>query len=100
MGANDIARLARALVTAYERGGRAFALNRMVGGSKNWRLRAMMADDSFFSNAAEWDFGGPGALCVCVFVFWVEVRVDGQELESWVAGCVGVGVRGMNECTR
>jgi hypothetical protein len=58
--ASDIARLARALVAAYERGGSAFALNRIVGGSKNWRLRAKMADDSFFSNAADWIFGGPG----------------------------------------
>lgn len=58
--ASDIARLARALVAAYERGGRAFALNRIVGGSNNWRLRAKMADDSFFSNAADWSFGGSG----------------------------------------
>lgn len=58
--AADIARLARALVAAYERGGRAFALNRIVGGTNNWRLRAKMADDSFFSNAVDWSFGGPG----------------------------------------
>lgn len=58
--AADIARLARALVAAYERGGRAFALNRIVGGTNNWRLRAKMADDSFFSNAVDWSFGGAG----------------------------------------
>lgn len=54
--AADIARLARALVAAYERNGRAFQ------GSKasDWKLRAMMADDSFFSNASDWTFGGPG----------------------------------------
>ena len=47
-------------MAAYERGGRAFALNRIVGGTNNWRLRAKMADDSFFSNAVDWSFGGPG----------------------------------------
>lgn len=61
--ASDIARLARALVAAYERGGRVFALNAIAGGSNNWRLRAKMADDSFFSNAADWSFGGPGGCC-------------------------------------
>jgi hypothetical protein len=60
--ASDIARLARALVAAYERGGRALALNRIVGGTNNWRLRAKMADDSNFSNAADWIFGGQGGL--------------------------------------
>eukprot|EP00878_Enallax_costatus_P005037 GHUV01005297.1.p1 GENE.GHUV01005297.1~~GHUV01005297.1.p1 ORF type:complete len:1446 (+),score=421.24 GHUV01005297.1:301-4638(+) len=56
--AADIARLARALVAAYERNGRAFH------GSKasDWKLRPMMADDSFFSNASDWSFGGPGKL--------------------------------------
>ncbi|WIA34203.1 hypothetical protein OEZ86_012559 [Tetradesmus obliquus] len=65
--AQDIARLARGLVAAYERSGRAFSLagssvsgSMSGGGAKDWRLRAVMADDSFFSNAADWSFGGPG----------------------------------------
>jgi hypothetical protein len=32
------------------------------GKARDWRLRAVMADDSFFSNASDWSFGGPGAL--------------------------------------
>jgi hypothetical protein len=73
--AADIARLARALVSAYERGGRVYALNRIVGGSNNWRLRAKMADDSFFSNAADWSFGGPGGEKGEGWLFWWELFV-------------------------
>eukprot|EP00879_Flechtneria_rotunda_P017296 GHRR01018118.1.p1 GENE.GHRR01018118.1~~GHRR01018118.1.p1 ORF type:complete len:1217 (+),score=567.02 GHRR01018118.1:272-3922(+) len=60
--AADIARLARALVAAYERSGRAFAAAALNGAARDWRLRALMADNSFFSNAADWSFGGPGKL--------------------------------------
>jgi hypothetical protein len=62
--AQDIARLARGLVAAYERSGRAFSLAGATaagGAARDWRLRAVMADDSFFSNASDWSFGGPGA---------------------------------------
>jgi hypothetical protein len=31
------------------------------GKARDWRLRTVMADDSFFSNASDWSFGGPGA---------------------------------------
>jgi hypothetical protein len=76
--ASDIARLARALVAAYTNTGRTFGANRLLGGGNNWRLRVMMSDDSFFSNAADWNFGGTGAcacvracvrVCVCMCVF-------------------------------
>lgn len=57
--AADIARLARALVAAYERAGRAFALNQ-GGKATDWKLRPTMADDSFFSSASDWSFGATG----------------------------------------
>jgi hypothetical protein len=63
--AQDIARLARGLVAAYERSGRAFSLAGSAaagGAARDWRLRAVMADDSFFSNASDWSFGGPGGV--------------------------------------
>jgi hypothetical protein len=66
--AQDIARLARGLVAAYERSGRAFSLAGATaagGKARDWRLRAVMADDSFFSNASDWSFGGPGVVKGC-----------------------------------
>jgi hypothetical protein len=73
--AADIARLARGLVAAYEKSGRAFSVASGTGQSSDWRLRAVMADSTFFSNAADWSFGGPGefrmppvAACSC----WTE----------------------------
>lgn len=57
--AADIARLARGLVAAYERSGRAYNMSQ-GGKARDWKLRAVMADDSFFSNASDWSFGGPG----------------------------------------
>jgi hypothetical protein len=60
--AADVSRLARALVAAYERGGRTAAVAASgTGAAADWHLRTVMADDSFFSNAADWSFGGPGA---------------------------------------
>jgi hypothetical protein len=56
--------MAPGIVTAYERSGRAFSLAGATGAggsARDWRLRAVMADDSFFSNASDWSFGGPGA---------------------------------------
>jgi hypothetical protein len=82
--AQDIARLARGLVAAYERSGRAFSLAGATaagGKARDWRLRAVMADDSFFSNASDWSFGGPGALgllfycCQCI--------LPQQAMQSW-----------------
>jgi hypothetical protein len=66
--AQDIARLARGLVAAYERSGRASSLAGATaagGKARDWRLRAVMADDSFFSNASDWSFGGPGVFGCC-----------------------------------
>ncbi|KAF6258699.1 hypothetical protein COO60DRAFT_1088483 [Scenedesmus sp. NREL 46B-D3] len=76
--AQDIARLARGLVAAYERSGRAFSLAGATaagGGARDWRLRAVMADDSFFSNAGDWSFGGPGAVSAAV-----DVHVEGEHV--------------------
>eukprot|EP00775_Hariotina_reticulata_P010067 gene10067-10222_t len=51
-----------ALAVSYEKSGRTFSVTTRPGQSSDWRLRAVMADNTFFSNAADWTFGGPGKL--------------------------------------
>ena len=67
----DLARLARALVSAHERsaaraaavgGGPTGGGGGAGGAPEDWKLRPVMGDLSFFSDASGWSFGGQGTL--------------------------------------
>jgi hypothetical protein len=56
MTPDEVARMAKALLSSYEGTGRTFS----TAATKDWHARLVMSDSSAIVNAAGWELGGPG----------------------------------------